>query len=127
MIPVMHPPRMNSMIVEGQKKPFYQGWFSGAFNDLIEAPVLVNTLDDVYGTEYIVYFLSPAGSSGPGNIRVRCTHNDPWTGEGDRPLRIKILESNYKVEISYMPSRSFILNDVGAPGEPVIKVRKRRR
>lgn len=124
MTPLIFPENIDSKILRGQTEPFYQGWYSGHYNELLPASTLVNQGDNMIGTHYLVYLLVPTGTTNPTRTRIRSTHPNTWNGHDDKPIRVWINDPAYRVLLSFMPSENFIRGSKTAPGAPVIKIQR---
>ena len=122
MIPLIIPDSIDTKILKGQTRPFYQGWYSGHYNELLPAPAMVNQCDGLEGVNYFVYLMIPTGTMNPTRTSIRSTHPDLWDGNNNEPIRIWINDPAYMTTLSFKPSAGFILGDNKASGVPVIDI-----
>jgi hypothetical protein len=126
MIPLITPGNIDTNLLKGQTRPFYQGWYSGHYNELLPAPALVNQCDNLAGSNYLAYLMIPTGTRNPARTRIRSTRPDAWDGNNDKPIRVWISDPAYMTTLSFKPSDRFILGDKNASGVPVINIRRFR-
>jgi len=123
------PENANISIVSGRKGNYtnYQGWYSGTFGKLTEAPVIESVVKGP--SEYFSAILFvPVGIDNPGDYQVKILNSDGWNFLSET-LTIKIYEPGKATTVKYRPSSRFIAGLYRRTGsfDPLVKVKRRKR
>ncbi|MBN2184675.1 MAG: heparinase II/III family protein [Candidatus Krumholzibacteriota bacterium] len=118
------PPEVKSTVIEGQRKPELQGWYSGTFDNFEPAQVIEYSFKvEEHAPGYIVHIVMPAATGNDADYRIRIPGEQDtggWIPDCRKPLELVIEGPDALTTISYSPSSLFT---EGSSPEDVVEPR----
>ena len=125
---IYQPKGTTSRIVKGKKGNRvidWQGWYSGTFNNFVEAPVIENSVTEQ--EYYIVTLFVPIGKENANDYAVNILNKNDWDPSRQKPLKMEIVAPRHKTTVCYKPSSRFLSSLKLGSFDPVISVKRRKR
>ncbi len=113
-------------VIEGQKTPNYQGWYSDTFFTLKEAPVIENLFNIDDNVTFMATLIVPVGEHDIDRYVIRIPDAVDWNATGPEPLHFEILEPWHRTTVTYLPSAK-LCGERGVEREPLIEITRRMR
>ncbi len=123
------PENVESEVIEGQRSPEYQGWYSGTFGNFEPAPVIqFSFTPPMPGNYFFAHLFVPAGRDGIERYRVEVNGECRWEKYEPSPIEFEIVEPGHRTTVSILPSNRFTLSgripDVSGPSIEVTRLRR---
>lgn len=103
------PSNAESRVVEGETEPEMQGWYAGVGRIFKEAPVIEYSFKTDGGHHYFAHLFVPLGTDDAGGYEVDVANGDMWNLDANEPLVLTIHEPHRSTEVSFFPSRAFLM------------------
>ena len=126
------PSDVKSTVIEGQRHPEMQGWYSGTFDNLEPAQVIQYSFKpDEPGSSYFAHIIMPVPGGGIGDYSLDFPGKDgdeAWCPGLASPLELIVEGPEYRTVVSFSPSSLFTETSSGTEVvEPRITVRREKR